>query len=56
MSRRNTIDVYEQYESLPASYHNDPRWKEITRLRKEGKHAEANGLVLTIRRDYGFEG
>lgn len=47
--------VYEAYEALPSSYHKDPRWKEVRRLRKEGKHLKANGLVMRIRADYGFE-
>lgn len=49
-------DAFEAYERLPASYHKDPRWSEVSALRKAGKQAEANGLVSTIRNDYGFEG
>ena len=48
-------DAFEAYEQLPSSYHKDPRWKQVQQLRKEGKHAEANGLVGAIRQDYGFE-
>ncbi len=56
MPRKPSTDVFEQYEALPASYHSDPRWKEVRKLRAEGKHLEANGLVMQIRSDYGFEG
>lgn len=47
--------AFEAYESLPTSYHKDPRWNEVYKLRKEGKHLEANGLVMSIRSDYGFD-
>lgn len=49
-------DVFEAYEQLPSSYHKDPRWKEVQRLRKAGDHLRANGLVGEIRAAYGFEG
>ncbi len=49
-------DAFEAYEKLPASYHSDPRWKQVNELRKANEHARANGLVLQIRDDYGFEG
>lgn len=54
-TRNARSDAFERYEALPASYHRDPRWKQVTQLRKDGKQAEANGLVGTIRSDYGFE-
>lgn len=56
MPRKNSDDVFEQYEALPASYHSDQRWKQVRELRNQGKHLEANGLVMQIRSDYGFEG
>ncbi len=49
-------DVFEAYEALPSSYHKDPRWKQVHELRKKGEHLVANGLVFSIRYDYGFEG
>lgn len=49
-------DVFEAYEQLPSSYHKDPRWKEVQRLRKAGDQLRANGLVFEIRSAYGFEG
>ena len=49
-------DAFEAYEALPASYHRDPRWLEVQRLRAENKSLEANELVLAIRESYGFEG
>ena len=49
-------EAFEEYEKLPASYHTDPRWKEVVKLRKEKKFLEANDLVFTIRGDYGFGG
>ena len=48
-------DAFERYEALPASYHSDPRWNIVRALRKEGKQMEANGLVMAIRSDFGFE-
>ena len=53
--KSNQDDVFDRYEALPSSYHQDPRWAEVANLRKAGKHAEANGLVSAIRNDYGFE-
>lgn len=47
--------AFELYELLPNAYHKDLRWEEVRRLRIEGKHAEANGLVMEIRADYGFD-
>lgn len=49
-------DAFEAYAALPASYHNDPRWKQVRELRAQNKHLEANGLVAAIRSDFGFEG
>lgn len=47
--------AFAAYEALPAAYHRDPRWKEVSKLRKEGEHLKANALVLQIRSDYGFD-
>lgn len=47
--------AFELYEQLPNTYHQDPRWKEVRRLREEGEHVKANGLVIQIRADYGFD-
>lgn len=49
--------AFEEYENLPASYHKDPRWDEVRRLRSTGESDDAlkaNGLVGEIRNDYGF--
>lgn len=48
-------DAFVRYEALPTTCHRDPRWKEVAKLRKQGEHAKANGLVMEIRSDYGFE-
>ena len=53
---RSNPDVFEAYEALPSSYHNDPRWKEVRRMRAANEHLAANGLVMAIRGDYGFDG
>lgn len=50
--------AFEQYEQLPKSYHDDPRWEEVKRLRATGNSEDnlrANGLVGEIRNDYGFD-
>lgn len=50
--------AFEQYENLLQSYHDDPRWEEVRRLRATGDpedNLRANGLVMTIRHDYGFD-
>lgn len=44
-------------KSLPKNwdaYDNDPRWKEVGRLRREGKDSEANHMVLQIRETWGI--
>lgn len=59
MTTKNKTDPFEAYEALPVSYHKDPRWQEVKRLRAttvQDDALKANGLVLQIRRDYGFEG
>lgn len=58
MNKQNKGDAFERYENLPDSYHNDPRWQEVKNLRATGNpedNLKANGLVLQIRHDYGFE-
>lgn len=55
-SQTTKTDPFEAYEQLPTSYHKDPRWKEVKELRTKGEHLRANGLVMQIRSDYGFEG
>ena len=42
-------DRFEQREALGDAYWNDPRWKEVAKLRQEGKQSDANGLVFQIR-------
>ena len=46
---------FEQREIVGDAYWEDARWKEVERLRKEGKHAEANGLVFQIRESWGVD-
>lgn len=46
---------FEQREMLGDAYWQDPRWKEVERLRKEGKQAEANGIVFEIREHWGVD-
>lgn len=56
MNSSQKDDKFEQYEKLPSSYHKDPRWQEVKELRQKGEHLKANGIVFSIRHDYGFEG
>lgn len=53
--KTKTIDGFEQREILSDSYWKDPRWKIVSDLRKQEKHAEANGLVFQIRSDWGVD-
>jgi hypothetical protein len=49
---------FEQRELLGEDYWNDPRWKEVERLRSTGNPdnmARANGLVFEIRADWGVD-
>lgn len=48
-------DGYEARERLGDPYWNDPRWKEVQRLRTEGKVPESNGVVFDIRESWGVE-
>ena len=48
-------DGFEARERLGQSYWDDPRWKKVEELRKEGKQAEANGLVFQIRDSWGID-
>lgn len=45
---------FEQRERSPG-YWDDPRWKEVKRLRDDGKHSEANGLTFQIRESWGVD-
>lgn len=57
-SYREHKDAFAAYEALPAAYHKDPRWKEVKRLRASANaddRLRANGLVMAIRADHGFE-
>ena len=50
------MDIYERHEAVvERGYYNDPRWKEVYKLREEGNHIKANGLVMSIRYDWGIE-
>ena len=43
------LNGFEQRELVGDAYWEDPRWKEVSRLRDENKQVEANGLVMQIR-------
>lgn len=48
-------DGFEARERLGNDYWDDPRWKEVEKLRKQGKQAEANSLVFRIRDSWGLD-
>ncbi len=53
---KKKLDGFEKREQVAQfGYWGDPRWKEVTKLRKEGKIAESNDLVFKIRTDYGID-
>lgn len=45
---------FEQRERA-VGYWDDPRWREVSLLRKEGKHSEANHLTFQIRESWGID-
>ena len=47
------MDGFEKRELLGDEYWEDPRWKEVSRLHADGETLKANGLVATIRSDWG---
>jgi len=47
------MNGFERREQIPG-YWRDPRWKKVKQLRKEKKDLEANGLVMSIRADWGL--
>lgn len=49
------LDGFEQRELLGKAYWEDPRWKEVERLRQEGKEDKAGSLVFEIRRSWGVD-
>ncbi len=49
-------DGFEKREQVTKyGYWEDERWKEVTKLRKENKIPESNGLVMEIRSDWGVD-
>ena len=36
-------------------YWEDPRWKDVKKLRAEGKQSEAHGLTFQIRESWGID-
>jgi hypothetical protein len=49
---------FEQRELIGKDYWDDPRWKEVAKLRDTGtpeNMAKANGLVFAIRYDWGVD-
>lgn len=51
----NKADGFEQRAQLGSSYWDDPRWKEVKKLRDEGKILDSNHLVFVIRQSWGVE-
>jgi len=50
------LDGFEQREIVGKfGYWEDKRWKEVNKLRKEGKADEANSLVFEIRDSWGVD-
>ena len=55
MKKRKKKNGFEKREELAKfGYWDDKRWKEVTKLRDEGKEREANTLVFTIRESWGL--
>lgn len=52
---KKKLDGFEQREQAGKGYWEDPRWKKVEKLRKKGKHCEANGLVFDIRSSWGVD-
>ena len=53
-----TTDPYEQREIVASGYWDDPRWKEVQRLRSTGNPNDmihSNGLMGEIYRDWGVD-
>jgi len=56
MNERKELDGFEQREvAAKFGYWEDPRWKEISKLRLEGKYEEANAMLCKIHDDYGID-
>jgi hypothetical protein len=54
--KKKKLDGFEQREQVAQfGYWDDPRWEQVTKLRKEGKNGEVNNLVFTIRDEYGVD-
>ncbi len=47
-------DGFVAREALGDAYWKDKRWKKVTKLRKQDKNLEANGLVMQIRDSWGI--
>jgi len=48
-------DMWERHaQACNDGYYKDPRWKEVAALRKVGENLKANGLVDTIRYEWGL--
>jgi len=50
---KKKLNGFEQRELIGPIYLNDERWKEVHKLRVDGKDNEANSLVYKIRESYG---
>jgi hypothetical protein len=49
------MDVFEQLEqAVQKGYYDDPRWKEVSRLRRGKEHAKADELSATLRKEWGL--
>ncbi len=49
--KKNGFEQREEVAKL--GYWDDPRWKKVSKLRREDKMSEANGLVMAIRDSWG---
>jgi hypothetical protein len=53
--KQQPMDGFEQRELIGDDYWDDPRWKQVRKLRKQNKLSEANSLVFEIRESYGVD-
>lgn len=53
---RKKKDGFEQREEVAVfGYWEDPRWKEVHKLNKEGNSKDATSLVMKIRNSYDVD-
>jgi len=56
MKKRKNQRGAELKENIGPGYWVEPRWVEVRRLKREGRHQEANTLASKIRFDWGKVG